>query len=89
MLFQLLLVIDVHAFEEALAAAEVIIWNSPQDRRGVLCAELFKSVSGSDDYVRKHRLTRWYQQLVVNLSSVAGSLSQTVNLGCAGGEACT
>ena len=67
MLFQLLLVIDVHALEDALVAVELVIWKVPSERRAAFCTELFKCVSGSDDYVRKHRLARWYQQLVAGL----------------------
>lgn len=77
MLFQLLLVIDINAFDEALAAAELVVLNSPPDRRTMLCTELFKTVSGSDDYVRKLSLTRWYQQLVANLDCAVDSLSQS------------
>lgn len=67
MLFQLLLVIDVNALEEALAQAELTIWKAPPGSRIALCDELFKCVSGSDDYVRKHRLARWYQRLAAGL----------------------
>lgn len=75
MLFQLLLVIDVAALEGALAQAELTVWKAPPERRNALCHELFKCVSGSDDYVRKHRLARWYQQLVAGLMEAPAQIA--------------
>lgn len=83
MLFQLLLVIDVNALEEALAQAERIVWKAPPERRAALCTELFTCVSGSDDYVRKHRLARWYQQLAADLMAAPAQL--IADEGCVAG----
>jgi len=68
MLFQYLLVVDIHALDSAQLAIEDTILQAPYDLSCALCEELFSCLSNSDDYVRKHSLVRWYQQLMAALA---------------------
>ena len=62
-LFQLLLVIDVHALAVAMTAVRRAVMTAPQKLRSAMCVDMYACIRNSDDYVRKHRLARWYQQL--------------------------
>jgi len=73
-LFQLLLVIDVHALGAAMTAVGRAVVSAPQALRSAMCLDLYACIRDSDDYVRKHRLARWYQQLAAAV--VKGQLSQ-------------
>ena len=74
-LFQLLLVIDVHALGAAMTAAWRAVVTAPQELRSAMCVDLYACIRDSDDYVRKHRLARWYQQLAAAV--VKDQLSQS------------
>jgi len=73
-LFQLMLVIDVHALGAAMTAVWRAVMTAPQELRSAMCVDLYACIRDSDDYVRKHRLARWYQQLAAAV--VKGQLSQ-------------
>jgi hypothetical protein len=77
-LFQLLLVIDVHALGSAMEAVQRVILTAPHQHATELCADLYASIRNSDDYVRKHRLARWYQRLAAAV--VTDGLSQNEGL---------
>ena len=62
-LFQLLLVIDVHALAAAMTAVWRAVLTAPHKLRSAMCVDLYACLRDSDDYVRKHRLARWYQEL--------------------------
>ena len=61
--FQLLLVLDVHALGPAMEAVERTVLTAPHKDRSALCADLYAGIRNSDDYVRKPLLARWYQRL--------------------------
>ena len=82
-LCQLLLVIDVNALGATMGAVRHAVLAAPVRLRSVMCADLYACIRDSDDYVRKHRLAKWYQLLVAEVMtdriSDSESASQTIS----------
>lgn len=70
-LAHMLLVVDVNVLQGTCTAAEAAALESPPHLRRHVCATMFQVLSGSDDYVRKPMLMRWYHRLLRTVDTQA------------------